>query len=169
MNKKPTPVEVLDLIIEDSFTKLNDRPGMIDHAYNRVVQEWVGALTEQEKAELDLMRLIAEAEVPWRTAQITVLTSLIEHSVIARWAKDTIQGWDAASISGKTSKLFIALDKLGILEKGRDIFMGKGKPLDKGPNIRDIEDPAAFEVEFRELIIKAVLEDIHKRETEQKP
>jgi hypothetical protein len=99
---------------------------MIDHAYNKVLKEWVGALTEQEKASLDLMRLIAEAEVPWRTAQITVLTSLIENSVIARWAKDTIQGWDAASISGKTSKLFIALDKIGILEKGRDIFMGKG-------------------------------------------
>jgi hypothetical protein len=167
IKKKPGPADLLIMEFENSLTK-EDRPPIIDHIYSRLLKEWAGDLTERDRSLLYLTKLFLEAEAQAMFTQGKNIVDLMNHSITNRWGKLKSRKWETLDDMQKQLLVYQFCSSSGVSADIRKKFDKDGK-LIGGQNVYDIPDLPKFKAEIRALVLNAMLKDIRKMETEQKP
>jgi hypothetical protein len=156
------PIDLLILEAEHSLTELMEgkRPSLVDLAYHRVLKEWAGELTEDDRFTLSFGRLLAEAEINAMKAQAEAVANIREHQLVRRWAASQGLQWDGPTLNEekKANLLFQALLRVGALGEARKLYDTEGKPT-ATPNRKDIADPEAFQKSLEGVFLRALVGD----------
>lgn len=137
--------EALILELERRLTEGEARPGIVDAAYNRLINEWAGTVTEDDRLLLHISKLLLEFEVSFLGVQAELIKSLITHRIVDNWGKENVLGWQGMDDKQKSTLIAGHLAQKKALAKAREIFDAIPAEGGTASNYRrDVPDPVAF-------------------------
>lgn len=153
-------LEVEQAVLKGSKNDLS-RSGIVEGAYGRLLREHVETMTESDRANLHVAKLLLEYEYPFMREQREVVLNMLDHSVVKKWAKRKGLEWDEMDESDQGNAIFSALVS-GALKEARNV-MNKHYDLIKGsPNTYDIPDSKPkrkVDAEIEKIFLNALRDD----------
>lgn len=147
--------EALILELENKLTAGEARPGVVDAAYGRIIKEWAGTVTEDDRLRLHISKLLLEFEVSWLTLQSDLIHDLLSHRIVDNWGKENVPGWHDMDPKQKSTIVAMHLAQEKALKKARDTWETVATIPGRDPHYRrDVENVE----EFRGKILRSFLE-----------
>ena len=156
------PYTLILLEVEEQITARGEnRPLIVEAAYNRIIKEYGESLTEDEKIILGAFRIIMEDLALKNTLQIDAAKRIYDKGPVKRWGETKIPGWAELKPEWRLAKLLGAVSS-DAKAKAHEIIVTDGKPVNGSAQKYDFDDVQGTV----DKIAKVFIDDILKQEAQ---